>query len=178
MIGKDTEKADHVVPSDAQTGDKNVVEMSREPAAPASARLEAIQDILFGEQLRTSNEQISQMQEQNEQTLQNLSNSIDQRFDELASSMNSKIDSLVQQLTEQKNTQNKADERLTGGIAACKTALTHTIDATREDLTKQINGMADEMDHKKLDASKLSQMFTQIGAELGTNSSITTTPKS
>lgn len=160
-----------------ESGENKVVGISKEPAA-ANAGLEAIQDILFGEQLRSSNEQISDLQKNSEKTLLNLSSSIDERFDELTTTMNEKFEILVKQLADQKNTQHTADERVTNGLAACKTALTQSIDSTREDLNERLNRMVNEMEDKKLDRGKLSEMFTQVAKELASSSIAPATSKS
>ena len=161
-----------------ESSEKKVVGIAKEPITTASNGLEAIQDILFGEQLRSSNEQINQLQRRSEETLSNLSNSIDQRLDELTNTMNQKFEMLSTQLADQKNTQQVADERLTGSIAACKSALTHTIDSTREELTGKLDHMANEMEAKKLDRGRLSEMFSHVAQELASDPTSLTSSKS
>lgn len=162
--------------TDPESSEKKVVEMSKEPNQTASAGLEAIQDILFGEQLRSSNEQLSELQKNSEKTLLNLSNSVDQRFNELTVSLNDKFDTLVKQLADQKTAQKATDNKINSDLVDCKTALTLSIDSTRKELNEKLDRMANEMEGKKLDRDKLSDIFSQFAEELTTRSGKSASP--
>jgi len=106
-------------PVTTESSDKNVVGISRESVPVAGTGLEAIQEILFGEQIKSHDKQLSELQRNNEETLLTLSNSVDQRFEELTNNLNQKFEALTEQILDQKNTQQVAEERLNNSVVAC-----------------------------------------------------------
>ena len=171
--------------SKPKSGKKKVVEISNESPPASSAGLEAIQDILFGEQLRSSNEQIIKLQQNGEESLANLSDSFDRRFEELTNTMNLKFESLAKQLKSQENTQQSDVERFMETLSVTKAELTQSIDssrealdATREELNEQIRKITAEMDSKKLDRGKLSELFKHAAQELAADVKLPTAQKS
>jgi len=118
-------------------GGRQSSDESRATATPSAAGLETIQDILFGEQMRAGNEQISKLQKESEKSLQELSNALTKQLNELDERMNAKFDSLDKQLESQQQAQTSSDQRLSGELVAAKTALTQSIDTTREQLTER-----------------------------------------
>ncbi len=150
----------------SDSSEANVIGLNRGNESSTSAGLETIQNILFGEQVRSNNEQIEALKAESSRSLQQLSGRIDQRLDDLTESMNSQFAALNQQLDAQKTAQQSSDERMDLELDACKAAFTQSIATTRDDLNARLSQALSEMQDAKLDRGKLSELFAHVAQEL------------
>ncbi len=179
----------------ALDSDSNVIEMFPEVCDFPSGDLGKIQDILFGEQLRASNQQMALLQSRTQEKL----NSIVQDFDDHVLELTKKMDRILEGLNLRMEDQQKllqanddklsqemrkaridledriakADQssvqqqmKLASDIKECKDQLVDSIKTTKEDLkSHQAQGLAD-LHNAKIDKDMLSTLFLGVAKEL------------
>jgi len=123
----------------------------------AADGLGAIQEILFGQQVRAGNEQVAELRRSSEERISQLADGLNERISELTKNMNSSLEEVRQQLSAQKKDQSKA------------------LMTTRDELTQQLENALAKLENKKLDRENLSQMFLTVANELSSGSQSSST---
>ncbi len=151
------------------SNENNVVSINPR-AAEVGDGLDTIKDILFGEQVKASNEQLADFKRESETALQSLSERMDERLAQLDASLTKNFETLNQQLIAQHTAQAAAqmagEKRLDAELKACQTTLEANLSATRDEFNHELNQLADELRDQKLDRHKLADIFSQAATEL------------
>jgi hypothetical protein len=151
------------------SNDNNVVNINQRTAAVGDG-LDTIKDILFGEQVKASNEQLTEFKHESEAALQSLSERMDERLAQLDAAMTKNFETLNQQLIAQHTAQAAAqmagEKRLDVELKACRSALESNLASTRDEFTHELNQLAEELRDQKLDRHKLADIFSQAATEL------------
>jgi hypothetical protein len=183
-----------------QASDSRVVELFPETHEFSQGDLGKIQDILFGEQLRASHQQIAQLQASTDEKLNVLTQNFNNQVIELSKKMDLMLEALNQQIEEQhqkllangnrqmNDLQNakqelekqivKSDQALVqqrlqhaSDIKQCEANLTESIKASHEDIKRQQDQGMVELQNAKIDRDTLSTLFSGVAQQLSQDSS-------
>ncbi len=154
-----------------------------------------IQEILFGQQLRSNMDQIARLNTELEQRLTSLSDSCQKQFSDLQTKLadgieslrvdqierDKKLDARIETLDRQhsslegsllaklKDTSNNSaqiKQQLSDKIETTNKSLSHSLDATRKEFAKTLEQALVELRSQKIDRESLSTLLTEMATQL------------
>lgn len=166
----------------------------------AEGDLGRIQDLLYGEQLRSNKQQITELNSQVELRLQALTNMCQQQFSELSKKIEDGIAAMTTMQQErdkaftskltavtqsqavlqsslsdklQQNIDSSAhiQQQLNSEIKKSTVELTESLGTTRNELMPMLEAATAELHSKKMDRASLSQLFGEFASQLSTGNS-------